>query len=213
MTTPPTPLTYSRHKKIFSSLYRTEGSSSASLTATQASQAALKLFHVAAQVTELAKAPEFVVNIQGLNAHEIFFCSGSLLLDDDQPELVEVRLLSTYAGCKKRGQYLFSLALKVHRETIPLYDGLAEQHIQALLAQDHFELDTCRLNLEWIVAHYFSWLGFAPSIDDFFYATIRKDDSAYRLSTRFGGSQIAHPDESPIQATACWQALTEALRV
>jgi hypothetical protein len=204
-------LHYSKKKKIFSSSYSCEGDSSENIDLKSAITITKNLFEVSSIACKLDTAPEFSINIQGAFAKEIFFCAGHFLNQDNDPEPISIKLSTEYVGSIKRGEYRFSLLLKMNGETVSLYDGLATNKILEALNRDGFVLEECRFGLEWIVPHYFSWAGFAPSIDDYLYTTIIHKDDVYQLTLRFGGADIIDPDVSPIKAIDIWQKFSSAL--
>ena len=190
-------LTFETKKKFFSSLFVASGKATQSLS-NEKSIALAESFLVL--LSELANSNDSELkNIQGRNASELLFVSGTFI-EDDTMMPVELTVNSIFIGSKKRGEFLFTVAVS-SRQGNATSSNASFSDGKAFLQNSTLTVDRLRLGLEWLSPHYFSYLGFAPTVEDFIHLEVNEQ----KATLRFGGDNLPDKSPTPIKDAVLWE--------
>ena len=196
---------FTTHKKFLSDVCRTEGHISQEITQQKSIEIAYSLFEYLSRVINLSSMKDTLINIQGAHAKELFYFYGKIINSNEEAELqeslVEVSITTQFIGSKKRGEYQFLLLIKVNGQMLSVLDTQLVEKITAQVKQKNLTTLSMRFGVEWLTPHYFSWAGFAPSVDDYIHASIeRVDDKKASLTMSYGGDSMPVGATSPIKS-------------
>ena len=209
-------LPFESHKKFLSSLSKAKGEASFLLSTATLKALSSRLFALLLELLDRTSDTTTLANIQGENGSEIFFVQGTIKKSDtdhsDTTESIpqeipfELKIRSKLKNSSGGSNYTFAITTFLDNQSIPLDRTL----INDLLTNTDLAISTIRFSLEWLSPHYFSWIGFAPTIEDFFHLTFQ--DSTMRITVRYGGDNLTGTVQAPIKDVSFWQHIETAVQ-